>query len=39
MMLPMIELHWKKKKKIPKNLTTMGSASKPSMAASLATTK
>ena len=24
-MFPMMELHWKKKKKIPKNLTTQGS--------------
>merc|ERR1711892_392425 len=35
MMFPRIELHWKKKKKIPKNLTTTGSGSDPSRPANL----
>ena len=34
-MLPKMELHWKKKKKMPKNLTTMGSGSIPSREAYL----
>ena len=35
MMLPKMELHWKKKKKIPKNLMTIASGSDPSILASL----
>ena len=36
--LPIIELHWKKKKKIAKNLTTTSSAATPSSIASLCAT-
>ena len=35
MVFPKMELHWKKKKNIPKNLTTIGSGSTLSIAASL----
>ena len=34
MMLPRMELHWKKKKKMAKNFTTTSSAARPSSAAS-----